>query len=549
MEKLIPVVNKLQDVFSTVGSSPIDLPQIVVIGSQSSGKSSVLESIVGKDFLPRGTGIVTRRPLVLQLHNTGSSSESSESAATGAEDWGEFLHKPGQRYTDFEAIREEIAAETDRLTGKNRGISDLAISLSVYSPNVLNLTLVDLPGITKVPVGDQPADIEAQIRTMCMKFIGNPNSIILAVTPANSDIANSDALQMARIVDPDGARTCGVLTKLDLMDRGTHALDALQGRVIPLRLGYVGVVNRSQRDIEERTPISACRREEQKFFATHPAYRSIAAQMGMGFLTQKLKTVLMHHIRECLPELKSRIAQCARELREELGSMGNSAATADNAQRSRAMLAMLHGFARNFSRAIAGRRDEAKQMLTELYGGARLNYLFHESFGKTLLGIDPFDNLSQDDIRTAIRNASGSRTSLFVPEASFEILAKRQIALLEQPGLECVEITYLSYLRTYTFPYALQTFTDFFWNSIAYFLLGASRWSSMSCARSPRRACRLISSASQRLKSASRRWCTISYAGVCKRRKIWFQPSSSSSLRTSTQTTRTSLAARAQLRS
>ena len=88
MEKLIPVVNKLQDVFSTVGSSPIDLPQIVVIGSQSSGKSSVLESIVGKDFLPRGTGIVTRRPLVLQLHNTVSSSESSESAATGAEEEG-----------------------------------------------------------------------------------------------------------------------------------------------------------------------------------------------------------------------------------------------------------------------------------------------------------------------------------------------------------------------------------------------------------------------------------------------------------------------------
>ena len=132
------------------------------------------------------------------------------------------------------------------MTGKNRGISDIAISLSVYSPNVLNLTLVDLPGITKVPVGDQPADIEAQIRTMCMKFIGNPNSIILAVTPANSDIANSDALQMARIVDPDGARTCGVLTKLDLMDRGTNALDALQGRVIPLRLGYVAVINRSQ---------------------------------------------------------------------------------------------------------------------------------------------------------------------------------------------------------------------------------------------------------------------------------------------------------------
>ena len=421
MEKLIPVVNKLQDVFNVVGTAPIDLPQIVVIGSQSSGKSSVLESVVGRDFLPRGSGIVTRRPLVLQLHNTSVPVEEGESggaAAAGAgEEWGEFLHQPGQRYTDFDAIRDEIAAETDRLTGTNRGISPTAISLAIYSPNVLNLTLVDLPGITKVPVGDQPADIEEQIRAMCMHFVANPNSIILAVTPANSDIANSDALQMARAVDPEGSRTLGVLTKLDLMDRGTHALDALQGRIIPLRLGYVGVVNRSQQDIELRTPMAECRRAELKFFTTHAAYRPVAAQQGTAFLTQKLKTVLMYHIRECLPELKQRIAQCARDLREELGSLGNSAAAGDSAARSRALLAMLHGFARNFSRAIDGRRDEAREMLTELYGGARLNYLFHESFGRTLLSMNPFDDLSEDDIRTAIRNASGSRTSLFVPEA------------------------------------------------------------------------------------------------------------------------------------
>lgn len=69
MEQLIPVVNKLQDVFHAIGHPPIDLPQIVVVGSQSSGKSSVLESIVGRDFLPRGVGVVTRRPLVLQLYN------------------------------------------------------------------------------------------------------------------------------------------------------------------------------------------------------------------------------------------------------------------------------------------------------------------------------------------------------------------------------------------------------------------------------------------------------------------------------------------------
>lgn len=76
--------------------------------------------------------------------------------------------------------------------------------MKIFSPNVLDITLVDLPGITKVPVGDQPSDIEAQIRTMIMSYIKVPTCVILAVTPANSDLANSDALQMARIADPDG---------------------------------------------------------------------------------------------------------------------------------------------------------------------------------------------------------------------------------------------------------------------------------------------------------------------------------------------------------
>ena len=69
MDALIPVINKLQEVFATVGSDIIHLPQIVVVGAQSCGKSSVLENIVGKDFLPRGSGIVTRRPLILQVQH------------------------------------------------------------------------------------------------------------------------------------------------------------------------------------------------------------------------------------------------------------------------------------------------------------------------------------------------------------------------------------------------------------------------------------------------------------------------------------------------
>ncbi|KAL0164117.1 hypothetical protein M9458_039870, partial [Cirrhinus mrigala] len=114
----------------------------------------------------------------------------------------EFLHCKGKKFTDFDDVRREIEAETDRVTGTNKGISSIPINLRVYSPNVLNLTLIDLPGITKVPVGDQPPDIEYQIRDMIMQFICRENCLILAVTPANMDLANSDALKLAKDVDP-----------------------------------------------------------------------------------------------------------------------------------------------------------------------------------------------------------------------------------------------------------------------------------------------------------------------------------------------------------
>ena len=104
---------------------------------QSSGKSSVLENIVGKSFLPRGSGIVTRRPLVLQLYNS-------------IEEYGEFLHQPNKKYYDFEEICTEIERDTDRVCGSNKNLKNQPINLRIYSPDVLNLTLIDLPGATKV---------------------------------------------------------------------------------------------------------------------------------------------------------------------------------------------------------------------------------------------------------------------------------------------------------------------------------------------------------------------------------------------------------------
>ncbi|XP_066285017.1 dynamin-1-like protein isoform X8 [Branchiostoma lanceolatum] len=445
MEALIPVINKLQDVFNTVGTDSIQLPQIVVIGTQSSGKSSVLESLVGRDFLPRGTGIVTRRPLVLQLVHVNSEEKKrpSEDEDGGhkqeikehahVEEWGKFLHTKNKVYTDFDEIRQEIENETDRVTGTNKGIIDDAIHLKIYSPKVLNLTLVDLPGITKVPVGDQPPDIEVQIREMCLRYIANPNSIILAVTSANTDMATSEALKFAKEVDPDGRRTLAVITKLDLMDAGTDAHDVLMGRVIPVKLGIIGVVNRSQMDINKRKPIEEAMKDEAAFLQRK--YPSLASRNGTLHLARTLNRLLMHHIRDCLPDLKTRINVMASQFQQLLNSFGEPVD-----DKGTTLLQIITKFAAQYCNTIEGTARNIET--TELCGGARICYIFHETFGRTLDSIEPLGGLSQLDILTAIRNATGPRPALFVPEVSFELLVKKQIRRLEEPSLRCVELVH-----------------------------------------------------------------------------------------------------------
>uniref|UniRef100_A0AAY4C2X3 Dynamin-1-like protein n=1 Tax=Denticeps clupeoides TaxID=299321 RepID=A0AAY4C2X3_9TELE len=436
MEALIPVVNKLQDVFNTVGADIIQLPQIAVVGTQSSGKSSVLESLVGRDILPRGTGIVTRRPLILQLVHVDPEDrrKTGEENGVDGEEWGKFLHTKNKIYADFDEIRQEIENETERVSGTNKGISDEPIHLKIFSPHVVNLTLVDLPAtLTKSTVGDQPKDIEIQIRELILKYISNPNCIILAVTAANTDMATSEALKVAREVDPDGRRTLAVVTKLDLMDAGTDAMDVLMGRVIPVKLGLIGVVNRSQLDINNRKLVADAIRDEHAFL--QKKYPSLANRNGTKYLAKTLNRLLMHHIRDCLPELKTRINVLAAQYQSLLSSYGEPVE-----DKSATLLQLITKFAAEYCNTIEG---TAKYIETaELCGGARICYIFHETFGRTLESVDPLGGLTTIDVLTAIRNATGPRPALFVPEVSFELLVKRQVKRLEEPSLRCVELVH-----------------------------------------------------------------------------------------------------------
>ncbi|TKA67215.1 hypothetical protein B0A49_05790 [Cryomyces minteri] len=450
-EDLLGVVNKLQDlVFNTIGNDSLDLPQIVVVGSQSSGKSSVLENIVGRDFLPRGSGIVTRRPLILQLINVPSERDDrpdhdevhiphTPASVAGQEEWAEFHHIPGRRFHDFGEVKREIENETARIAGNNKGINRQPINLKIYSPHVLSLTLVDLPGLTKVPIGDQPSDIEKQTRNLITEYIAKPNSIILAVSPANVDLVNSEALKLARHVDPMGRRTIGVLTKLDLMDHGTNALDILSGRVYPLKLGFIGIVNRSQQDIQGNKSLAEALAAERDFFKHHPAYRNMANRCGTQFLAKSLNTTLMGHIRERLPDIKARLNTLMGQTQQELASYGD-VAFAGKEHRGSLILQLMTRFASSFISSIDGTSSEISTK--ELCGGARIYYIFNSVFGNSLETIDPTTNLSVLDIRTAIRNSTGPRPSLFVPELAFDLLVKPQIKLLEVPSQRCVELVY-----------------------------------------------------------------------------------------------------------
>lgn len=336
-------------------------------------------------------------------------------------------------------MRGEIENETTRIAGSNKGINRQPINLKVYSPHVLSLTLVDLPGLTKVPIGDQPTDIEKQTRTLITEYIAKPNSIILAVSPANVDIVNSEALKLARYVDATGRRTIGVLTKLDLMDHGTNALDILSGRVYPLKLGFIGVVNRSQQDIQSNKPMAEALAAERDFFRMHPAYRNIASRCGTQYLAKTLNQTLMGHIRERLPDIKARLNTLMGQTQQELVSYGTDTFTGKE-HRGSLILQLMTRFATSFISSIDGTSSEISTK--ELCGGARIYYIFNSVFGNSLETIDPTHNLSVLDIRTAIRNSTGPRPSLFVPELAFDLLVKPQIKLLESPSQRCVELVY-----------------------------------------------------------------------------------------------------------
>ncbi|GMH26272.1 hypothetical protein Nepgr_028115 [Nepenthes gracilis] len=428
MQSLIGLVNKIQRACTVLGDHGGEgfslweaLPSVAVVGGQSSGKSSVLESIVGRDFLPRGSGIVTRRPLVLQLHKT-----------EGGADYAEFLHAPKKRFTDFAAVRKEIEDETDRLTGKTKQISNVPIHLSIYSPNVVNLTLIDLPGMTKVAVEGQAESIVQDIDNMVRSYVEKPNSIILAISPANQDIATSDAIKLAREVDPTGERTFGVLTKLDLMDKGTNALDVLEGRAYRLQHPWVGIVNRSQADINKNVNMMVARQKEREYFENSPDYAHLAHKMGSEFLAKLLSKHLETVIRQRIPSIISQINKAIDEINAELDRIGRPIA-ADGGAQLYTILEMCRAFDRVFKEHLDGGRP----------GGDRIYGVFDHQLPAALKKLPLDRHLSTQNVRKVVAEADGYQPHLIAPEQGIRRLIDGSLGYFKGPAEATVDAVHL----------------------------------------------------------------------------------------------------------
>lgn len=391
--KMIEIRNMLQGVGQ---SEALSLPSIVVIGSQSSGKSSVLEAIVGHEFLPKGSNMVTRRPIELTLVNTPDAKA----------EYGEFPALGLGKITDFSQIQRTLT-DLNLAVPAEQCVTDDPIQLTIHSPNVPDLSLIDLPGYIQVVGRDQPVELKQKISDLCDKYIQPPN-VILAISAADVDLANSTALRASRRVDPRGERTIGVITKMDLVD-AQRGVEMLSDRKYPLRLGYVGVVCKvpqQHNSIFTRNAgnlTNIITRNENAYFSAHPAEFGPASELSVGTSTlrKKLMYVLEQTMASSLAGTRDAIVQELEEASYEFKVQYNDRPLSAESYLAESLDAFKHSF-KQFSDSF-GRPEvrallkaELEQKVLDLLAKRYWNKPM-EDLSKAPLDADPISDLSKPD--------------------------------------------------------------------------------------------------------------------------------------------------------
>ncbi|GIX78539.1 dynamin [Caerostris darwini] len=311
--------------------------------------------------------------------------------------------------------------------------SSVPIELKIYSPRVLKLTLVDLPGLVRVAIDGQPENNIREVREMILNYIKQPECLILAVSPANQDLATSDALEIARQVDPQRLRTIGVLTKLDLMDEGTNARDILENRQVTLKRGWVGVLNRSQSDIENGRDVQHILDKEKNFFLSKPYYRHLSDKMGTPFLRRMLQRTLRSHIKAALPQVRTRLAEQLAGYKKKLKEFEKNVGE-ESGGKQYYMVKLVNRFIKDIELKLMGQSELID--MKQLSAGAYINYKLNTEVQSNLrLNLVPDD----EEMTVLITNLNGLRGSISFPSLALDCVNRKLIAQFEYPLEKCVD--------------------------------------------------------------------------------------------------------------
>lgn len=295
-------------------SLDIKLPGLIVIGSQSVGKSSVLQAIVGlkEPFLPSGDGVVTRVPLQLQLRGIPQSGDPYVT----------FDHSGGKHFSLQESQDEILRWTATKCPGKD--VRDEPLFMTIHKHGLIDLLLTDLPGMTEIAVDGQPQELPERIEELVRKYAERRGNIIVAVSSATADIATSKALKIAREVDPQGDRSIAVFTKMDMLSGDDAVRKILDNTQYPLRHGYFGIICR-QLDPDAR------RNEEEAFASTHGL--ADVANFGTNCLGKRLGSIYKREMARQFPEIQDVLLREKRTAEEMLKTLRDNDSEEDRLQR------------------------------------------------------------------------------------------------------------------------------------------------------------------------------------------------------------------------
>ncbi|KAB5523263.1 hypothetical protein PHYPO_G00150480 [Pangasianodon hypophthalmus] len=429
-EKVRPCIDLIDSLRALGVEKDLALPAIAVIGDQSSGKSSVLEALSGV-ALPRGSGIVTRCPLELKMKRS-----REEDFWHGKIKYKKDHDQDHEEEIDDPAdVEKKIREAQDHMAGVGVGISEELISLEVTSADVPDLTLIDLPGIARVAVKGQPENIGEQIKRLIRKFITKQETINLVVVPCNVDIATTEALRMAQEVDPNGERTLGILTKPDLVDKGTEdtVVSIIHNEIIYLTKGYMIVRCRGQKEIMDRVSLHEAIEKEKDFFKDHSHFSELYDE-GMATipnLAEKLTLELVHHIERSLPRLEEQIEIKLAETQGELDRYGSGPPT-EPGERIFFLIDKVTAFTQDAINLTTGEELKNLQHLN-IFSSLRRQFALWKNHldnsGET------FKRKIEKEVNEYEEKYRGRELPGFINYKTFEVMVKDQIKQLEEPAI------------------------------------------------------------------------------------------------------------------